>query len=68
MTSAASDTLAVRSVFDRARGRGVTFVSSRDETGTLSIRWTPPRALDVDERRVILKAGAAVLAALLDTG
>lgn len=67
MTTTTPETLSIRTVIDHARGRGVTFAATRDGTGQLTVRWTPPRALTRDESRLLFRAGASALAALLDT-
>lgn len=61
-----TDDLTITTVIDAARRRGVVFVTTTDDVGTLTIRWQPPRSLTADERRVLLAAGATALANLIN--
>lgn len=67
MTTPTADSLTIRTVIDDARRRGVIFATTSDETGTLTVRWQPPRSLTREESRSLFNAGAAALADLLDT-
>jgi hypothetical protein len=66
-TDTTTTDLTVKTVIDNARQRGVVFVTTTDQTGTLTIKWSPPRAITSDEARILFRAGTTALAELLTT-
>lgn len=62
-----NDQMSVDTVINRARRNGVIFVTTTDQIGNLTIKWSPPRAITSDEARVLFRAGTTALAQLLTT-